>query len=168
MQESYSWKPIGFMRSPLRRREDAPEQGLRRCSGRLGRSGRRRWRRAAPAWPPDRKSVLVTWFHEASRDVLKVRARDEQEPPAHWRPDAVSRIGAAYSSWSQFQGLGGRWEAAQSRTAGSHRRNTSHRYQAGPFRSRRLLMRSQARPSQLMPMPPKYESRRFAFPPSDR
>ena len=80
MQESYSWKPIGFIRSPLRRREDAPKQGLEG---------------APDAWvevaadvgeglhgvAAGQEIILITWFHEASRDVLKVHPRDDRNRP---------------------------------------------------------------------------------------
>lgn len=71
---------IGFVRSPLRDREAAPRQG----------------REGAPdAWIvvlPEMSEalegvavgdelVVVTWLHEAQRDILKVHPRDDESRP---------------------------------------------------------------------------------------
>jgi tRNA-Thr(GGU) m(6)t(6)A37 methyltransferase TsaA len=73
-------RPIGIVRSSLRRREDAPRQG----------------NEGAPeAWvdiesnvlaalkgiEPGVDVILITWFHQASRDTLQVHPRDDETRP---------------------------------------------------------------------------------------
>ena len=77
---SYLLHPIGFIRSDLNRRSEAPRQG----------------REGAPdAWlevSPDfveglqgivvgQEIIVITWFHEAERDRLKVHPRGEVSAP---------------------------------------------------------------------------------------
>ena len=78
--DGYVLKPIGVVRSPLRDRADAPRQG---SEG------------APDAWillePPFADAlqgmatgdqlVVVTWLHEAQRDVLQVHPRDDASRP---------------------------------------------------------------------------------------
>ena len=80
MAETYELRPIGFVRSSLRRLEDAPMQG---DEG------------APDAWieiEPDAVAALhgiasgdhlfvVTWLHAARRDVLQVHPRDDLNLP---------------------------------------------------------------------------------------
>jgi tRNA-Thr(GGU) m(6)t(6)A37 methyltransferase TsaA len=76
----YTLSPIGFLRSPLKRREDAPKQG----------------REGAPdAWLDVKADVadalegievgaeiiLITWFHQSQRDILKVHPRSDKNIP---------------------------------------------------------------------------------------
>ncbi|HEV2235868.1 MAG TPA: tRNA (N6-threonylcarbamoyladenosine(37)-N6)-methyltransferase TrmO [Ktedonobacterales bacterium] len=78
--ETYMLHPIGVVRSPLTRREDAPMQG----------------REGAPdAWLEVSDAVadalagiaagdeilVITWLHLAQRDVLRVHPRDDQSAP---------------------------------------------------------------------------------------
>lgn len=78
--DSYLVRPIGIVRSTLTRREDCPHQG---------------WEGAPDAWleidpafaegldgiTPGRDVVLLTWFHEARRDILRVHPRGDPENP---------------------------------------------------------------------------------------
>jgi len=78
--DSYALKPIGVVRSSLRRREDCPHQG---------------WEGAPEAWvevdpvleegldgvTPGAEVIVLTWFHEAQRDVLKVHPRGNAARP---------------------------------------------------------------------------------------
>ncbi|HET8912379.1 MAG TPA: tRNA (N6-threonylcarbamoyladenosine(37)-N6)-methyltransferase TrmO [Ktedonobacteraceae bacterium] len=76
----YTLSPIGFLRSPLKRREDAPKQG----------------REGAPdAWldvnadvaealegiEVGAEIILITWFHQSQRDILKVHPRSDKNIP---------------------------------------------------------------------------------------
>jgi tRNA-Thr(GGU) m(6)t(6)A37 methyltransferase TsaA len=76
----YSLNPVGFVRSPLETRRDAPKQG----------------REGAPdAWvevladvaeglqgvAAGQEIILITWLHQSSRDVLKVHPRGHKELP---------------------------------------------------------------------------------------
>lgn len=79
-ETSYSLFPIGFLHSPLKQREEAPKQG----------------REGAPdAWLEVNESVaegldriavgdeiiVITWFHQAQRDILKLHPRDDKNIP---------------------------------------------------------------------------------------
>ncbi len=79
-EAEYSLTPIGILHSPLKQREDAPRQG----------------REGAPdAWlevnPPvaeglegieaGQEIIVITWLHQAQRDVLKVHPRGDENVP---------------------------------------------------------------------------------------
>ena len=77
---SYEVRPIGFVRSSLKRPEDAPKQG---------------YEGAPDAWievaadvaegleglEVGQDIVVITWLHEARRDVLKVHPRGDESVP---------------------------------------------------------------------------------------
>lgn len=77
---SYEIRPIGIVRSPLKRREDAPRQG---------------WKGAPAAWieldpayrdalqgiEPGHELVIITWLHLAERDILQVHPRGDDDAP---------------------------------------------------------------------------------------
>ena len=76
----YTLSPVGFLSSPLKSREEAPNQG---------------YEGAPDAWLEVNETVaeglegiavgdeilLVTWLHEAHRDVLKVHPRGDKNRP---------------------------------------------------------------------------------------
>jgi tRNA-Thr(GGU) m(6)t(6)A37 methyltransferase TsaA len=78
--DTYSLHPIGFIRSALRTRREAP------CQGSEG---------APDVWldlnpgvapgllgiPADSEVIVVTWLHQANRDVLQVHPRRNPENP---------------------------------------------------------------------------------------
>ena len=78
--DPYLLRPIGVVRSSLKRRENCPHQG---------------WEGAPEAWleidpafvdgldgiAPGSEVILLTWFHEAQRSVLKVHPRGNIERP---------------------------------------------------------------------------------------
>ena len=78
--DPYLLRPVGIVRSKLKRREDCPRQG---------------WEGAPDAWveidpafaegldgiTPGCEAVLLTWFHKAKRNVLKVHPRNNPENP---------------------------------------------------------------------------------------
>ena len=73
-------RPVGIVRSKLKRREDCPLQG---------------WEGAPDAWveidpafaegldgiTPGCEAILLTWFHKAKRNVLKLHPRNNPENP---------------------------------------------------------------------------------------
>lgn len=93
----YIVRPVGWVRSSLTERASAPKQG---------------WEGAPDAWVEiepafaaalDRMSagqeiVILTWLHEATRDVLKVHPRDDRRVPltgvfATRSPDRPNPVG---------------------------------------------------------------------------
>lgn len=78
--DPYELRPIGIVRSSLKRREDCPHQG---------------WEGAPEAWLEldqaftealegigvGSEVIILTWFHEAQRDVLKVHPRGDAGRP---------------------------------------------------------------------------------------
>jgi tRNA-Thr(GGU) m(6)t(6)A37 methyltransferase TsaA len=78
--KNFSIKPIGFIRSELRRREEAPLQGFEGAPNAL-----------IEVLPPYRKAldrmqvgdeiVVITWLHRGQRDVLKVHPRGDRSRP---------------------------------------------------------------------------------------
>jgi tRNA-Thr(GGU) m(6)t(6)A37 methyltransferase TsaA len=78
--DPYQIMPVGIVRSELKRREDCPRQG---------------WEGAPDAWveidpafvegldgiTPGLEVILLTWFHKAKRNVLKVHPRNDPENP---------------------------------------------------------------------------------------
>jgi tRNA-Thr(GGU) m(6)t(6)A37 methyltransferase TsaA len=78
MRDSYSIRPIGFIRSEIKHRSDAPRQGREGAPNALleiipaFRQGLERMRVGA-------EIIVITWLHRAQRNVLKVRPRGE--PP---------------------------------------------------------------------------------------
>src|SRR5205809_6370783 len=77
---SYTLEPFGFIRSSVKGREDAPRQGPegapdawleiepRFAEGLLGMEGRN-------------ELIVITWLHEAKRDVLKGHPRNDSPRP---------------------------------------------------------------------------------------
>ena len=79
-ETDYTLSPLGFLRSPLTSREEAPNQG---CEG------------APDAWLEVNETVaeglegivvgdevlLITWFHKAHRNVLKLHPRWDKNIP---------------------------------------------------------------------------------------
>jgi tRNA-Thr(GGU) m(6)t(6)A37 methyltransferase TsaA len=78
--DAYRLRPIGIVRSTLKRREDCPHQGWEGAPA--------AWLELAPAFAegldgvtPGCELVLLTWFHEAQRNVLKVHPRGNPGNP---------------------------------------------------------------------------------------
>jgi tRNA-Thr(GGU) m(6)t(6)A37 methyltransferase TsaA len=80
MADEYVVRPIGVVRSELRRREDAPRQGREGAPD--------AWVELSPrlldglrGLEAGEEVVLVTWFHEADRGVLQVHPRNDETLP---------------------------------------------------------------------------------------
>lgn len=79
MQESYFLRPIGFIHSDLKERSKAPKQGPEGAPD--------AWLEMAPEFMDgllgvsvNQELVLVTWLHQARREVLQVHPRSKTNP----------------------------------------------------------------------------------------
>jgi len=77
---SYVLNPIGFIRSPLQTREDAPRQGYEDAPD--------AWLELEDAYSPALQGmnvgdelILITWLHLSSRDTLRVHPRGDRKNP---------------------------------------------------------------------------------------
>jgi len=76
----YSVAPVGFVRSCLKHRAEAPKQGSEGAP--------EAWVEVIPTVADGLQGihagqdvVLITWFHQARRDVLKLHPRNDQSLP---------------------------------------------------------------------------------------
>ncbi len=77
---SYTLEPVGFIRSTVKGREDAPRQGLEGAPD--------AWLEVEPQFAEallgievGHELIVITWMHEASRDVLKNHPRGDESRP---------------------------------------------------------------------------------------
>ncbi len=77
---SYSLEPIGFIRSELKRRDQAPRQGLEGAPD--------AWLEVGPRFVEGvhdivvgQEIIIITWLHEAERDTLRVHPRGDESSP---------------------------------------------------------------------------------------
>ncbi len=99
MTDPGTWtvQPIGVVRSTLRTREEAPRQGHKGAP--------EAWLEISPAYAPALEGlvpgmelVVLTWFHQSRRDLLKVHPRRDPANPltgvfATRSPDRPNPIG---------------------------------------------------------------------------
>jgi tRNA-Thr(GGU) m(6)t(6)A37 methyltransferase TsaA len=78
--DQYQLRPIGIVRSTLKRREDCPHQGYDGAP--------EAWVEINPSFSdgldgmtPGCELILLTWLHAARRDVLKVHPRGKTADP---------------------------------------------------------------------------------------
>jgi tRNA-Thr(GGU) m(6)t(6)A37 methyltransferase TsaA len=78
--ETYLLRPIGIVRSSLKRREDCPHQG--------GEGAPEAWLEIDPTFVegldgiiPGRQLILLSWLHKAQRNVLKLHPRGDPQNP---------------------------------------------------------------------------------------
>ena len=78
--DPYLLRPVGFVRSKLKRREDCPKQGYEGAPD--------AWVEVDSAFAegldgikPGSEVILVTWFHKATRNVLKLHPRNSTDKP---------------------------------------------------------------------------------------
>jgi tRNA-Thr(GGU) m(6)t(6)A37 methyltransferase TsaA len=78
--DPYMLRPVGFVRSKLKRREDCPKQGHEGAPD--------AWVEVDPAFSDGldgiisgSEIILVTWLHEATRTILTLHPRDNPENP---------------------------------------------------------------------------------------
>ena len=77
---SYALQPVGFIRSTVKGREDAPRQGPEGAPD--------AWLEIEPQFAEallgmevGHDVIVITWLHEARRDVLKVHPRSDESRP---------------------------------------------------------------------------------------
>ena len=80
LESDYSLSPIGVLRSPLTRREEAPSQGREGAPD--------AWLEASAAVAEGLEGIevgdeiiLITWLHQSHRDVLKLHPRWDETMP---------------------------------------------------------------------------------------
>jgi tRNA-Thr(GGU) m(6)t(6)A37 methyltransferase TsaA len=95
--ETFGLQPVGWIRSALTLRQEAPRQGDEGAPD--------AWVTIVDAWcecvdglAPGQEIVLVTWLHQANREVRKVRPRGDPDAPltgvfATRSPDRPNPIG---------------------------------------------------------------------------
>jgi tRNA-Thr(GGU) m(6)t(6)A37 methyltransferase TsaA len=77
---SYLLRPIGRVRSSLKRATDAPKQGFEGApDARL--EIEPQFLRGLEALQPGEDIIVLTWLHQAERDVLAVHPRDDLTRP---------------------------------------------------------------------------------------
>jgi tRNA-Thr(GGU) m(6)t(6)A37 methyltransferase TsaA len=79
-ETEYSLRPVGFVRSPLEDRKDAPRQGSEGAPD--------AWLEMSPqvaealqGLAPGDEVIVITWLHVARRDTLKVHPRRDKNKP---------------------------------------------------------------------------------------
>lgn len=95
--ETYAVYPIGIVRSKLRRREDAPMQGSEGAPD-AWLEIFPRFRDALEGITLNSEVLVLTWFHLARRDALKIHPRRDTSKPltgvfATRSPDRPNPIG---------------------------------------------------------------------------
>src|SRR5438093_10377978 len=77
---SYTLQPIGFIRSTLKRREDAPRQGTEGAPD-AWLEIEPRFTEALLGLEAGHELIVITWLHEAKRGVLKNHPRSDESRP---------------------------------------------------------------------------------------
>jgi tRNA-Thr(GGU) m(6)t(6)A37 methyltransferase TsaA len=73
----FSIKPIGYIRSELKRRDDAPRQGFEGAPDTLIEVFPS-YRKALHGMQVGDEIIVITWLHRGRRDVLKVHPRNDR------------------------------------------------------------------------------------------
>jgi L-fuculose-phosphate aldolase len=94
---AYELFPIGWVRSPLKRRADAPKQGNEGApDARI--EVESRFLPALDRLEPGQDLLILTWLHQSRRDTLAVHPRSDRSKPLHGvfatrSPDRPNPIG---------------------------------------------------------------------------
>jgi len=78
--KNFSLKPIGFIRSELKRRDEAPLQGFEGAPNAFV-EVLPSYRKALHRMQVRDEIVVITWLHRARRDILKVNPRGDRSRP---------------------------------------------------------------------------------------
>ncbi len=81
---SYALEPVGFIRSTVKGREDAPRQGPEGAPD-AWLEIEPRFAEALLGMEVGHELIVITWLHEAKRDVLKGHPRNDRESSAYRR-----------------------------------------------------------------------------------
>ena len=82
--KSYALQPVGFIRSTVKGREDAPRQGPEGAPD-VWLEIEPRFAEALLGMEVGHELIVITWLHEAKRDVLKGHPRSDRKSSAHRR-----------------------------------------------------------------------------------
>jgi len=105
---NYTLKPVGHIRSPLKRRKNAPRQGYLDAPD--------AWLEIAPAFAKclegiaaGEEIILITWLHQARRKVMKVHPQSDKNNPlmgvfATRSPDRPNPLGLHRVKVLEIQG----------------------------------------------------------------
>ncbi len=88
---SYTLQPVGFIRSTLKGREDAPRQGPEGAPD-AWLEIEPRFAEALLGMEVGHELIVITWFHEAKRDVLKGHPRSDESHAI--RESRIAKTGA--------------------------------------------------------------------------
>src|SRR6266704_1979944 len=77
---SYALQPVGFIRSTVKGREDAPRQGPEGAPD-AWLEIEPRFAEALLGMEVGHELIVITWLHEAKRDVLKNHPRSDESRP---------------------------------------------------------------------------------------
>src|SRR5262245_64470796 len=77
---SYALEPVGFIRSTVKGREDAPRQGAEGAPD-AWLEIEPRFAEALLGMEVGHELMVVTWLHQAKRDVLKGHPRSDESRP---------------------------------------------------------------------------------------
>ncbi len=77
---SYTLEPVGFIRSTLKRREEAPRQGPEGAPD-ATLEIEPQFAEALLGMEVGHELIVITWLHEARRDVLKGHPRSDETRP---------------------------------------------------------------------------------------
>lgn len=80
IMNSYTLEPIGFIRSTVKSREDAPRQGAEGAPD-AWLEIELRFADALLGMEVGHELIVITWLHEAKRDVLKGHPRNDPNRP---------------------------------------------------------------------------------------
>jgi tRNA-Thr(GGU) m(6)t(6)A37 methyltransferase TsaA len=78
--KSYMLEPVGFIRSTVKGREDAPRQGPKGAPD-AWLEIEPRFAEALLGMEVGHELIVITWLHEAKRDVLKNHPRSDESRP---------------------------------------------------------------------------------------
>lgn len=76
----FTLRPVAIVRSPLKRRSDAPRQG-REGGPDAWLDINRKFAKAVHGIAVGQELILVTWLHRANRNTLKVHPRSDKNLP---------------------------------------------------------------------------------------
>ena len=79
---SYKLEPVGFIRSTVKGRDDAPRQGPEGAPD-AWLEIEPRFAEAMLGMEVGHELIVITWLNEAKRDVLKGHPRSDEGPAAH-------------------------------------------------------------------------------------